>query len=209
MTDEEKSILVQFEELKEKAKQKKKDILNDIKNYVDIHYFYSLSAMYQLRRLGAFSEDEVEAHRTELRNRYKADKKQYLLRQTAEKKMHETKMKCSQCITELTKRADELSDFEVVEKCLPVIGMVFGEPTVEVIRKKLSQRNEKNMLPICKDESEGYIRELLLMLRLNSEAVEELIDNAKTVGQGSYSGFSLAYEGEKFNLYRIPGVILC
>ena len=28
MTDEEKSILVQFEELKEKAKQKKKDIVS-------------------------------------------------------------------------------------------------------------------------------------------------------------------------------------
>lgn len=209
MTDEEKSILVQFEELKEKAKQKKKDILNDIKNYVDIHYFYSLSAMYQLRRLGAFSEDEVEAHRTELRNRYKADKKQYLLRQTAEKKMHEIKMKCSQCITELTKRADEMTYIEIIEKCLSVVEMVFGKPTTDIIRKKLTSRSDETMLLICKNESEGYIRELLLILRLKSEAVEELIDNAKTVGQDSYSGFSLAYEGEKFNLYRIPGVILC
>ena len=63
------------------------------------------------------------------------------------------------------------------------------------------------MLLICEKESEGYIRELLLSFRVASEDISELISAAKRNGMSAYGGYKVTYEGEKFNLYRIPGVI--
>ena len=110
MTDEQKKLIEHFEELKEKAKNKVKDFVKELPDCVDIHYFLSLSAMYQLRRLSSFSEDDVKAHLIQLRNKYTADKGTYLRWQKIEQESSKRRMRASKILTKLIKTADKITE---------------------------------------------------------------------------------------------------
>lgn len=207
MTDEQKSLIKQFEELKDKASKKDKNIVKDFDNCVDTHYFYSLSALFQLQRLNAFTEKDVEAHIIQLCNRYTADKGIFLRYQKTEQDTLQRRMKSSETLTKLIKNADSITEVELYELFVKLIASAFDDVSANAIQEKLISRSDENMLLICEKESEGYIRELLLSLRVDPEDISELIRASKRNGMSAYGGYKVTYEGEKFNLYRIPGVI--
>lgn len=209
MTDEQKSFIKQFEELKDKASKKDKDIVKDLEDCVDTHYFYSLSALFQLQRLNAVREKDVEAHCVQLCNRYTADKGVHERYKKIEQENLHRRMKSSEVLTQLIKTADTITELELYELFIKLIASAFDDVSARTIQEKLTSRSDEKMLLICEKESEGYIRELLLSFRVASEDISELISAAKRNGMSAYGGYKVTYEGEKFNLYRIPGVILC
>ena len=209
MTDETKELVKQFEELKEKAAKKDKDIVKTLKDCVDTHYFYTLSALFQLQRLNAFRENDVEAHLVQLCNRYTADKGVHERYKKIEQETLQRIMKSSEVLTQIIKTADTVTDLELYELFIRLIASAFDEVSAKIIQEKLTSRSDEKMLLICEMESEGYIRELLLSFRVESDDISELISASKRNGMSAYGGYKVTYEGEKFNLYRIPGVILC
>lgn len=207
MTDEQKSLIEQFEELKDKASKKDKNLVKDFDNCVDTHYFYSLSALYQLQRINAFTEKDVEAHFIQLCNRYTADKGMFLRYQKTEQEALQRRMKTSETLTKLIKNSDYITEVELYELFVKLITSAFDDVSAKAIQEKLISRSDEKMLLICEKESEGYVRELLLSLRVTPEDTSELISASKRNGMSAYGGYKVTYEGEKFNLYRIPGVI--
>ena len=207
MTDEQKSLIQQFEELKDKASKKDKDIVKEHDNFVDTHYFYSLCSLFQLQRTNKFNEKDVEAHFIQLCNRYTADKGMFLRYQKTEQDTLHRRMKSSETLTKLIKTADSITEVELYELFVKLIASAFDDVSAKAIQEKLISRSDEKMLLICEKESEGYIRELLLSLRVAPEDTSELISASKRNGMSAYGGYKVTYEGEKFNLYRIPGVI--
>lgn len=205
MTEEEKTLRGIFTEIKEIASQKHKDVPKN-RDIVDLHYFYSLSALFQLQRVGAFREEDVQRHSAQLENKYVADKALHLRDTKESEDMHQRRMKCSQLISKLTKGADKLTDGEIIELCFSVIDKGFDSVTAKVIREKYKKGRKDKMLKILSDESEFYINEFLISFgKMKGEDVQELIAAAKRNGMSAYGGYmirqSKTAEG-KFNLYR-------
>lgn len=207
MTDEQKSLIQQFEELKDKASKKDKNIVKEFDNCVDTHYFYSLSALFQLQRINAFTEKDIETHFVQLYNRYTADKGMFLRYQKTEQDTLQRRMTSSETLTKLIKTADSITEVELYELFVKLIASAFDDVSAKAIQEKLISRSDEKMLLICEKESEGYVRELLLSLRVIPEDTSELISASKRNGMSAYGGYKVTYEGEKFNLYRIRGVI--
>lgn len=210
MTEEEKTLRGIFTEIKEIASQKHKDVPKN-RDIVDLHYFYSLSSLFQLQRVGTFSEEDVQRHCAQLENKYIADKALHLRDRANNEDMHQRRMKCSQLISKLTKGADKLTDEEIIEIFLKVIENGFDEVSAKRIREKYSEGRKDKMTLILRDESEFYIREFLLSFgKIAGEDVDELIAAAKRNGMSAYGGYMIRQsetaEG-KFNLYRKDGIV--
>lgn len=210
MTCEKSIISEKFEELKKKAAEKSnKDVADSLSDCVDRHYFYSLSALFQLGRLGAYSGHEIDSHLVQLYNRYTADKGTYLRWAEIARQDKERRMKASTLLTQLTKNADSKSDEELLELFAEIISCTFDEVTAKIIKEKIISRSDEKMLLICKNEAESFIRDLLLSLRIEADDAAEMISAAKRNGMSAFGGYKITYEGDRFNLYRLPGVILC
>lgn len=200
MTDEEKKLLMEFKFLRVNAENKKELSLN---NMVDYHYFATLTAIYQLKRVGRVPEEKISRHLTQLKSNYVTDKGIYLRdSQCSEDDLHR-RMTCSELLTELNKNADKMPLSEIFESFAEIIELGFDKISGENVRRKLRSRDEGEAALICQGEAEGYICELLLLLRFTAEEVAQIIIEAKRSGFGIGKGFKIKYEGDKFALYKI------
>lgn len=200
MTNDEKKFLAEFEYLRTNA-ENKKDL--DLSNMVDYHYFATLKAIYQLKRLGSVPEEKINKHLVQLKSNYVTDKGIFLRdRQNSEDDLHR-RMTCSELLSKLNRSADEMSTSEIFEVFSGIIENGFDKISGEKIREKLLKRPGKNTVLICQDEGEGYISDLLLILRVKNDKVSEVITRAKTVGECVEDSFKIKYEGGRFALYKI------
>lgn len=209
MTEEEKNLRDLFTQIKALACQKHKEVPKN-RDIVDMHYFYSLSALFQLQRVGAFREEDVLLHSDQLENKYIADKALFLRDRAINEEMHQRRMKCSQLITKLTKGADKLTDGEVIAVCFEIIEKGFDEVSARLIREKYSEGSEEKLTLILKDEAEGNVYIFLVdFARMKNDDATELIAAAKRNGVSAYGGYMIrlseSAEG-KFNLYRTDTV---
>ena len=206
MTDEQKKLIEHFEELKEKAKNKVKDFVKELLDCVDIHYFLSLSAMYQLRRLSYFSEDDVKAHIIQLRNKYTADKGTYLRWQKIEQESSQRRMRASDILKKLIKTADKITESELYELIIKLIASAFDDVSAKAVQEKLLHRTD--IQAVFENLTENAVYDLLnSYCHMPYKLAFAIIEEAKKSGEGHGSGYKVTYEGEKFNLYRIPGVV--
>ncbi len=121
----------------------------------------------------------------------------------------EKRIKSSQTVAELTKQSDVLSDRELLEKCIDVIGCFFSDVTANEIRKQLVKRGEETAV-ILSNTSEGKIREVLLCIGIDHKVINELFSTADKIEPSEYNGFKVVNEGKrKYSLYKSPEVIKC
>lgn len=200
MTNDEIRYNGLFEALAKRAKEK---VSVDEASFVDNHYKLTLSAVYQIRRLGSIDDGKLKKHVNELRIRYCHDKGIEQRTEIVQKQEHERRMKCSQDLTKLVKNADKMPMSEIFEVFSGIIENGFDKISGEKVRAKLSKRLGENAALICQNEGEGYICDLLLMLRVRNDKVSEVITQAKTVGECVEDGFKIKYEGGRFALYKI------
>ena len=206
MTDEQKSLIQQFEDLKDKASKKDKNIVKEFDNCVDTHYFYSLSALFQLQRINAFTEKDIETHFVQLCNRYTADKGMFLRYQKTEKDTLQRRMKSCETLTKLIKTADNITEVELYELFTKLIASTFDDVSAKSIQEKFLHRTD--IQAVFENLTENAIYDLLnSYCHMPYKLAFAIIEEAKKSGEGHGSGYKVTYEGEKFNLYRIPGVI--
>lgn len=215
MTDEEKRLEAEFEKLRDNAEKENKSFSGTLGNMVDIHYFYTLSAVYKIKSLGGLNEEKLKKHLNELKNRFTADKRVHLRTLEIQKESHERRMRSSELLVELVKNADELSLDELFEKIAELISNAFDDVSGKKVKKKLRKRRDNcGEALIAKNEGEGYIAELLQSLRkelidgfskrFTYDEAKEMIDKAKANGFSEQNFFKIKYEGEdRFSLYRI------
>lgn len=215
MTDEEKKLEAEFEKLRDNAEKDNKSFSGALGNTVDIHYFYTLSAVYKIKSLGGLNEEKLKKHLNELKKRFTADKRVHLRTLEIQKDSHERRMRCSELLVELVKDADKMSLDELFEKTAELINNAFDDVSGEKVKKKLRKRHDNwGEVLIAKNEGEGYIIELLQVLRkeladdfakrFTYNEAKEMIDKAKANGFSEQNFFKIKYEGEdRFSLYRI------
>lgn len=214
MTDEEKKLEAEFEKLRDNAEKDNKSFSGTLGNMVDIHYFYTLSAVYKIKSLGGLNEEKLKKHLNELKNRFTADKRVHLRTVEIQKDSHERRMRCSELLVELVKDADKMSLDELFEKTAELISNAFDDVSGKKVKKKLRKRHDNwGEALIAKNEGEGYIIELLQVLRkeladdfakrFTYDEAKEMIDKAKANGFSEQNFFKIKYEGEdRFSLYR-------
>ncbi len=143
MTDEHKELMEKFDEIKSVATEKKKELPNGYYDAADVHYFYALSSLFQLQRTGAYSDEDVEKHCAWLCNKYIADKAVSERNKQICSQNHKRRMCCSELLTKLIKTADTLTDSEIIDICIEIIGKGFDDVTAKEIKKKLAKRNNR------------------------------------------------------------------
>lgn len=221
MTDEEKRLEAEFEKLRDNAEKENKSFSGTLGNMVDIHYFYTLSAVYKIKSLGGLNEEKLKKHLNELKNRFTADKRVHLRTLEIQKETHERRMKCSRALTELVKNADNLSLAELLGKFVELVENGFDSISATKIKEKLTKRHDfvserhdfVSETLIAKDEGEGYVIELLQSLRKEMTSdfakrytyveVQEMLGEAKENGSSRRGCFKITHEGENFSVYRI------
>lgn len=137
-----------FENIKEFAVKKHKEVPDRIKyDCVDIHYFYALASLFQMKRLGAYSDEILEAHTQELKNRYVSDKTAFDLRLKCTRVDQDNKMLLTDVTAKLIKKPLELKHTEVFnlifDRLIPCL-------TDEVTGRKIKENAGYYLLTGCK-----------------------------------------------------------
>lgn len=138
----------QFYKVKELAEKKHKEV-PDRKKYdcVDIHYFYALASLFQMKRLGAYSDEILEAHTKELKNRYISDKGVFALRLKCTRIDQDRKMSLSEVISKLIKKPLNIKTTEVFnlifDRLIPCL-------TDEVTGRKIKENAGFYLITGCK-----------------------------------------------------------
>ncbi len=204
MTDEGKELYERFKKIRKAAWNG--DALGEEFDFLCDHETYDrLANLFNgHRRDKKISKEEVFRKGNNLKAAYitaarsaKHNKTIYVLDQERYKR-------CAELRTQIIKSASEKTDFELLSMCIELMEKAFTDIDAKVITEKLMQRSDICMTPITKGK-EGFIRDLLIELKVNHKLVDCIFEEAKSEGQGSYNGFMVRPSGENnFKLYHVP-----